>query len=84
MRDIGSAVTSTLDLQDVLERLHTELGRVIDVSNSFVGLYDADQRILSYPIAYDNGTADAIETAAAGRRRQSLGDHTPPTALAWQ
>ena len=61
MRDIGSAVTSTLDLQDVLERLHTELGRVIDVSNSFVGLYDADQRILSYPIAYDDGTPVQLE-----------------------
>jgi GAF domain-containing protein len=56
MRDIGSAVTSTLDLQDVLERLHTELGRVIDVSNSFVALYEVEQNILSYPIAYDYGT----------------------------
>ena len=66
MRDIGSAVTSTLDLQDVLERLHTELGRVIDVSNSFVGLYDADQHILSYPIAYDDGTPVQLEPQPLG------------------
>src|SRR5262249_26201559 len=55
LRDIGSAVTSTLDLQDALERLHTELGRVIDVSNSFIGLYDAEQALLTYPIVYDDG-----------------------------
>ncbi len=66
MRDIGSAVTSTLDLQDVLERLHTELGRVIDVSNSFIGLYDTDQRILSHPIAYDDGTPVQLKPQPLG------------------
>lgn len=57
VRDIGSAVTSTLNLSDVLERLHRELGRVIDVSTSFIALFDNDSRQLSFPIAYDNGTA---------------------------
>ncbi|MEO7913103.1 MAG: GAF domain-containing protein, partial [Roseiflexaceae bacterium] len=66
MRDIGSAVTSTLDLQDVLERLHTELGRVIDVSNSFVGLYDADQRILSLPIVYEDGKPAQLKPQPLG------------------
>ncbi len=56
IKDIGSAVTSTLDLQNVLERLHTELGQVIDVSTSFVGLYNAEQNVLTYTIAYDSGT----------------------------
>jgi len=66
MRDIGSAVTSTLDLQDVLERLHTELGRVIDVSNSFVGLYDADQQLLSLPIVYEDGTPAQLKPQPLG------------------
>jgi PAS domain S-box-containing protein len=55
IKDIGSAVTSTLDLQNVLERLHAELGRVIDVSTSSVGLYNAEQNVLTYTIAYDSG-----------------------------
>jgi GAF domain-containing protein len=55
MKDIGSAVTSTLDLQDVLERLHAELGKVIDVTTSYVALYDAESKSLSYPIVYDSG-----------------------------
>jgi GAF domain-containing protein len=61
IKDIGSAVTSTLDLQNVLERLHAELGRVIDVNTSFVGLYDAEQNTLTYPIAYDSGVRVQIE-----------------------
>jgi GAF domain-containing protein len=56
IKDIGSAVTSTLDLQDVLQRLHAELGRVIDVSTSFIGLYDSGTQLLNYPIAFDSGS----------------------------
>ncbi|MBK9942273.1 MAG: GAF domain-containing protein [Kouleothrix sp.] len=56
MKDIGTAVTSTLDLQDVLMRLHTKLGEVIDVSTSYVALYDAEQSLLTYPIVYDSGS----------------------------
>ncbi|KPV51766.1 hypothetical protein SE17_19355, partial [Kouleothrix aurantiaca] len=66
MRDIGNAVTSTLDLQDVLERLHTELGQVIDVNTSYVALYDASQGILSYPIVYDSGVPVSFEPDYVG------------------
>jgi GAF domain-containing protein len=55
IKDIGSAITSTLDIQNVLERLHIELGRVLDVGTSFIGLYDSKQNVLTYPIAYDSG-----------------------------
>jgi len=55
LQDIGSAITSTLDLQDVLRRLHAGLGRVIDVSTSFIGLFNSEQQQLSYPIACDSG-----------------------------
>lgn len=55
LQEISSAITSTLNLQDVLERLHSQLGRVVDVSTSFIGLYDSASRMLSYPIVYDRG-----------------------------
>jgi GAF domain-containing protein len=60
MKDIGRAVSSTLDLQDVLERLHAELGQVIDVSTSYVALLDADQKRMTYPIVYDQGERHAF------------------------
>lgn len=56
IKDIGSAVTSTLELNDVLERLHNELGKVIDVKTSFIGLYNVEENLLSYPVAYVGGT----------------------------
>lgn len=55
MRDISSAITSTLDLNDMLERLVAELGRVIDVSTSLIVLYDKDEQLLHYPVVYDCG-----------------------------
>ncbi|HEU4324337.1 MAG TPA: GAF domain-containing protein [Roseiflexaceae bacterium] len=55
LQDIASTITSTLNLHDVLERLHAGLGRVIDVSTSFIALYDAEQQLLTYPIARDSG-----------------------------
>lgn len=61
LQEIGSAITSTLNLEDVLERLHAQLGRVIDVSTSFIALYDLRRHILSYPVAYDHGQRIALE-----------------------
>lgn len=61
IKDIGTAVTSTLDLQNVMERLHTELGQVLDVTTSFVGLYNAEQSILTYMIVYDRGQRITLE-----------------------
>ena len=56
LQEISSAITSTLNLQEVLETLHAELGRVVDVSTSFIALYEPGNGILSYPIVYDQGT----------------------------
>ncbi|MEM8532401.1 MAG: GAF domain-containing protein [Chloroflexota bacterium] len=85
MRDISSAITSTLDLNDMLERLIVELGRVIDVSTSLVVLYDKDEQFLHYPIVYDRGAPMHIPSLPITRgginrwvitHRQSLLLHT--------
>ncbi len=55
LQEIGSAINSTLDLQTVLERLHAQIGRVVDVGTSAVVLYDAERDLMVYPIAYDLG-----------------------------
>lgn len=55
LKDIGSTITSTLELNDVLNLLHQELGRVIDVSTSSIGLYDADSNTMSLQLAFDRG-----------------------------
>ncbi len=66
LKDIGTAISSTLDLQAVLERLHHELAQVVDVSTSLIGLYDEHTGMLSYPICYDNGQRLHIDPSPLG------------------
>ncbi|HEU5089168.1 MAG TPA: GAF domain-containing protein, partial [Roseiflexaceae bacterium] len=55
LKDISSEITSTLDMQDVLERLHFQISQVIDVRTSAMVLYDRDQDRMVYAVAYDQG-----------------------------
>ncbi len=55
LKDIGSAISSTLDLQVVLENLRHELAQAIDVSTSMIGLYDEQTTSISYNICYNQG-----------------------------
>lgn len=52
---ISAAVTARLNLDDLLLELHRGISEIIDVSTSFIGLYDEQTHMLSYPIAYDRG-----------------------------
>lgn len=81
LKDIGGAISSTLDLQGVLERLYHELGQAIDMSTSLIALYDEHTNMLSYPICYDQGArlyfdpshlAEDDSSAWAIRNRQPL------------
>ncbi len=55
MKDIGNAVTSTLDSKEALERLHAELGKVLDISTSSIDIYDDENGCILSPIAFDQG-----------------------------
>lgn len=55
LKDISTSLNSTLDRQDLLERLHNELGHVIDVTNATYILYDPDTQKVSTSLAYKNG-----------------------------
>ncbi len=58
----SAAVTATLNLDDLLLELHRGISEIIDVSTSFVGLYDEQTHMLSYPIAYDRGSQVYLES----------------------
>lgn len=88
LKDIGSAISSTLDLPTVLGNLRYELGQAVDVSTSMIGLYDEKSNILSYTICYDQGqqlhiNPTALTDDANGwviRNRQPLLLHTTDQA----
>ena len=52
---ISEAVNATLNLEDLLAKLHRGIGEVLDVSTSRIGLYDEATGMLSYPVACDRG-----------------------------
>ncbi|MFV9504365.1 MAG: GAF domain-containing protein [Oscillochloridaceae bacterium umkhey_bin13] len=54
---ISTTVNATLDMDELLVKLHAGIGEVIDVSTSLIGLYDDQTDILSYPLVFDRGTA---------------------------
>lgn len=56
INSISAAVNATLDLGELLEKLHSGIGEVIDVSTSMITLYDEASDTLSYPVIYDRGT----------------------------
>ncbi len=81
---ISEAVNATLDLEELLAKLHRGIGEVINVSTSMIALYDEPTDTLSYPLSFDRGvevelTAQPLHTGTNAwvvRNRQSLLLHT--------
>ncbi|NTW97463.1 MAG: GAF domain-containing protein, partial [Oscillochloris sp.] len=63
INSISAAVNSTLEQQDLLERLHRGIGEIIDVSTSIIAIYDEATDILSYPVIYDRSERKHIDPA---------------------
>lgn len=54
---IGRAISSTLDLDTLLQTFHAEISRVMDTSNFLIALYDPATDMISVPLRYDSGAA---------------------------
>ncbi len=84
LKDIGRAISSTLDLQLVLDRLYHELAQAIDMRTAVIGIYDEQTQMLSYPVCHDQGRRVYLEPSALSddangwviRNRQPLLIHT--------
>jgi PAS domain S-box-containing protein len=55
LKDIGSAISSTMEPQMVLENLRHELTQALDVSTAMIGLYDEISSVITYNVCYDQG-----------------------------
>jgi PAS domain S-box-containing protein len=51
--DISSAVSTTSDLNDLFREMHRTLGRVIDVTNFYIGILDPETSTISFPFFQD-------------------------------
>lgn len=50
---ISNAINTTKDLDQLYASIHKALGRIIDVTNFFIALYDGEKRTLRFPYYID-------------------------------
>ena len=63
---IGQALTNSLDLPELLEAIHKQIGSVMDVRNFYVALYNEDYDELSFPLVYEDGQAVRYHSRMTG------------------
>ncbi len=63
---IGQALTNSLDLPELLEAIHKQIGSVMDVRNFYVALYNEDYDELSFPLVYEDGQAVRYRSRMTG------------------
>ncbi|MFP4031166.1 MAG: response regulator [Desulfococcaceae bacterium] len=61
--DIANAVVTAHDLDELYGTIHRTLGRIIDLSNFFIALYDHERRAIVFPYWRDEVDADFPEVA---------------------
>jgi len=52
--NITNSVNTTTNLNDLFTSIHVELGRILDVTNFFIALYQEDEDTLEFPYAVDS------------------------------
>ncbi len=63
---ISQSITSTINLDEILARLHDGLSEIVDTSTSFIGLYDDRTNVMHYEQAYDQGVQIHFPSAPLG------------------
>jgi diguanylate cyclase (GGDEF)-like protein/putative nucleotidyltransferase with HDIG domain len=66
LNEIGRALSSTLELDTLLERISSEMRRVLDVGNFFIAFYDQDSREVRFEIEVTEGERLAKRARPAG------------------
>lgn len=55
LNHISQAINVSLSTGEILEALHRGMSEVLDTSQSFIALYDAKTRRLTFPLVYEDG-----------------------------
>ncbi len=68
LNEIGQAINSARSLEQVLETIYQETGRLMNTTNFYIALYDAEELEVSFPLYVEEG-----ERAYVPPRRQGNG-----------
>ncbi len=65
LNEVGRAISSTVRLDELLEKMSLECGRLVDTSNFIIALYDERTETVSFPVYHEYGQRLEL----AGRQR---------------
>jgi PAS domain S-box-containing protein len=68
LNEMGRVLTTTLDVDAVVENIYQHASRLIDATNFYVALYDSEQDEVHFPLY-----VDGEQIRVAGRRRAGQG-----------
>ncbi len=55
LEEVGRAISGTLELEEVLERIYQQISRLMETVNCYIALYDPGEDEVSFPLAYEHG-----------------------------
>lgn len=61
--EISNAVNSTYDLNELYQKIHLSLHKVVDASNFYIAIYDASQDLLQFPYWVDENEEVKVENS---------------------
>jgi GAF domain-containing protein len=66
LNEVGRAITSTMDLDALVESIYRQTSRLMDTTNYFLVLYDKDQELLDFRLHIEEGVREERRTRALG------------------
>ncbi|MBL7184089.1 MAG: GAF domain-containing protein [Anaerolineae bacterium] len=73
LNEVGQAISSTLQLDELLDLIHRQVSRVMDATNLYIALYDRDEDWVSFPLYVEGGQ---VRRHSRGRKAgQGLTEH---------
>ncbi|MBU0705484.1 MAG: GAF domain-containing protein [Chloroflexi bacterium] len=58
LNELGQALTARLDVEEVLEAAYQGAARLVDTTNFYIGLYDAEQDVVTVPFVVSESEID--------------------------
>ena len=77
LEEIGRAIGSTLELEQVLQRIYEQVSLLMDTTNFYIALHEPGTDLVSFPLAYEHGQPQTWKTRRQG---QGLTEHVIATA----
>jgi len=73
LNEVGRALSSTRQLLPLLEVIYQQTGRLMDTTNFYIALYDAESDEVYFPLAVEEGRKLSAERLARARRKAGRG-----------